>query len=297
MTARPPLWTWPASIALALVLLAGLAAWVWSADRVVDPPRPLGYYRVDRLRAAFPGEPIAVAFGSSLTRCALQHDSALTDRLRARAPSARFVRMTSNSMTVERSAKLWPAILSARPSVIVIEANLVRFGRLTQREWWTKRWRTKTRDAVRELWRPGAADIVESDENRDGRDGRCTMIRHTRPGAPYRAMLERWRPATDGETDALVGFVRAAERGGARVVILDLPRNPDYARSFPPELMRGGERRLRRLLAQTGATRMAEFPPLPPAVYADAGHLRPEGQRAASAALADRIAPLMRPRS
>lgn len=286
MRDRPPLWTWLASFALAAMTVGGLLGWTNSRASAPEVEQSNAYLHLERLGAANSAALIAVV-GSSLTRCAIAADAPMEDMLQRRGTRARFVRISRNGLTLDRTPALWAPLVKTPPQILILEANILRFGR-TEDPLGID-WRIRIRDQLLRF-NPARKPNAWETENVTGTVSGCGVTNAPRSPAEYRERLKLWRAASPDQTRDIVDRLRALERQGTRVWILDLPRNPKFQPYFPEHLRVGGDRALRQVLGETHAQLMPHRPSLSAGDFEDAAHLRPSGQARLSFWLADRIA-------
>jgi len=228
---------------------------------------------------------LIVAIGSSQTYCALEADREMDRALSARGLAMRFVRISGGNMSLADLVDLWKPLIAARPAVVIIEANVVRFRRS-----WPMDWRREIRERL--AYRlPWGSHFPNPDENDPKAPTQCRPSwRLPASVAEYRAGFAEWKPTSSDEMRDVIARVRTLQAGGTKVALLDLPRNPLYQPWFPANLGRSGDRVLDQVMNETGARVLSDIPTLGPEHFADTGHLRPGGQKIVSSWLARSLA-------
>lgn len=286
MNDRPPLWTWAASLALAAMVVAGLLGWANSRASSPEVKQRPAYLHLERLRAA-KGEALIAVVGSSLTRCGIAADSPMENMLRRRGSRARVVRVSRDGLTLDWAPMIWAPLLKSPPRILILESNILRFARAEDPL--EVDWRIRIRDELLRL-NPARKPSESETENVAGAASSCGVTTAPRSPMEYRDGLKLWRAASPDQTRDMIHQLRALERQGTRIWILDLPRNPRFQAHFPEHLRIGGDRALRQVLGATHAQLMPHRPAFSAGDFEDAAHLRPRGQARLSNWLADRIA-------
>lgn len=280
MNDRPPLWTWAAAIGFAAVILVMMVL-------VVDY-RKRAYLHLERL-GTHDNRPLIVAIGSSQTYCGLEADGEMDSTLLAHGLAMRFMRISGSNMSFVDLVDLWKPLAAARPAVVIIEANTVRFRRS-----WPMDWRREIRERV--AYRlPWASHASKPDENDPKAPTQCRPNwRFPASAAEYQADFAGWKATSPDELQDVIARIRDLQGRGTKVVVLDLPRSPRYQAWAPANLMRRGDRVLDQLMNETGVRILRDMPAFRPEQFADTGHLRPGGQKILSNWLATNLAQSLR---
>ncbi len=279
MNGRPPLWTWGAAIILAVLVLVSLL--------LLQERHKQRFFKIGRLERA-DQRPLIVAIGSSQTLCGLDFDSSMERRLSDRGVAAHFVRITGSNMSLADLTRFWKPLFAARPAIVIIEANTVRYIRASPLDW---REELRGRLMRRLLWEP----YTPANEDSVGADQFCQPEARGLPSvADYRAALSPWRTSSAEQVQSFISHVRALERAGTRVALLDLPRNPRAVPWFPASLRLSGDRVIERVRLETDVGPIDGLPPIGPEHFADTGHLRASGRKIVSDWLAKLLAQSLR---
>lgn len=298
MTRRqPPLWTWPASLVLAGVVVALLVGWknhavaryMWrdlNLARIASSPTP---------------HDDVVVVGSSKVLCGLLFDQEMDARLHEAGAAVSFIRVGQARATSEPLAYVFQA-LDHRPAprMVLIEDDLLRYEPFfirTEGEPVTPGWRKRTRSTLKSVFQGDRAfSPGDMGRNAPGAGEAPCHNRYVLAPDVYSRQLAKRRASTPAEREAYLAPLRRLKRAGAIVGVLETPRAPDAARVFPKRLQREGDAVLASVVATEGLIRVGPAPHLPQSDFLDAGHLTADGRDAYSRWFVQQVAPLLRPR-
>jgi hypothetical protein len=286
-----PLLPW-ALAALWLVLGYGAlrAAWWWG----IEPPQEalVAHYgaQLDAL-AADPAPLKVVVFGNSLTKHALPPDHELGAALASAAGRPAVALRVVDDMAIWSGyAPLLPALLAARPSVVVVQAELLAQDRIWDDWQWNLRSWLRSRVLEPGPWYPWGPD-----PSAIGVDLPCAG---RAAGEDAALRIARWdarrRYAADAPSPrAAQSAVRALREAGVPVVVLTMPRSAAYRalRSEPSAIGAA-----RAAAGAAGAVPLAFPGEVPDAQYCDAVHVAAEGRAAFSGWLVRELAARAAPR-
>jgi hypothetical protein len=290
--ARPPLWTWPAAL---LIALAGTAA-CWAVGWQFGPAYDFAFLNLGRLAAPAASPPTVVVIGSSRTWCAVEPDGLMSERLAQDGTPARFVRITKGGATMRDYAGLARLLPRVRPAVVVIESDLATLEPNAFRVPGAARytgWREQSRHGFAALLAPSTVRRLGS-ENWNSRTSRCQFRFDANIVKHRKGVLAERRASTSEERALVIDLAKNLRSVGVRVVLLDLPNRDDETGRRPAALVRGEQDAMRQLMATGLFDHFADPPQLNPADFEDAGHLDPRGQARTSTWLAARLSATLR---
>lgn len=292
--ARPPLWTWIATVVLAVALVAGC----WLIGPTFEARYDSAFFNLPRLNGTEPAVPTIVLIGSSKTRCAIQFDDLMSHRLAALGTPARVVRVTRAWATVQDFAGVFPRIEETKPAAVLIESELVTLEANAFRQVGMPKnadWRERTRHGLAGML-PSALVARQAPENHGVSWIECGLKLTSDAAAGRREKISRIEASTPAERAQFIEIGRRLRSDGIRVILLDLPVRPDALGDRPLALRQGQARAIQELSATGLFERFDDPPKLGTEFFQDSGHLNPHGQELASSWLASKLSLLLKSR-
>ncbi len=283
-----PLWTWPVSLVLAVMILIGLRAWSDTAhNRFMAHLMNLGRLSADRS---------VVVLGDSKVRCGILFDDQMDKVLAARGEAAPFHRIARGGALFGDFASTFDILEKTKPALVLLQADFFTLEPSAFRIHDAPvgpDWRQQARASLHVSSRGDAAfpDQYGADNNRrpEG-DSPCNDEDATfRTPAVYRSDMAGRRTSTLLERHAVLARVRRLQARGVPVILLDMPRSAAAEQAFPADLAQGVREILQRDAAANHIPVLAP-PRLPDEDFLDTAHLNGAGRAAYSAWLADQIA-------
>lgn len=250
------------------------------------------FFALDRLDQEKRGQDLVVIVGSSKTKCAVDPDGAMTDRLKAMGRNLRFVRITRDQATAADFPELFAALIKAKPRLLLLETDLLVFEPNVYRPAHVpayRDWRQGARDAIEYALAPQffRADAIENSGTASHRP--CRYGGLTNADARRIGLSER-RASVAAERAPYIALIRALRRGGSDISLVSFPKRPDALGRIPAGLASDAEHVERNIV---GTERIGDMGP-PPALgveaFEDPGHLKPQGRNVFSQWLTRQIA-------
>lgn len=290
--ARPPLWTWAATLLLAGALVAA----AWLVGPAFEPRYDSVYFNLQRLSPSANAPPTIVLMGSSKTRCAIQADDSMSRRLAALGTPVRIVRVTRAWATLQDFAGVFRRIEQTKPAAVVLESELgtlepnpFRQNNMPQ----NADWRERTRHGLAGIL-PARILARQAPENHGVSWIDCGFELTAEDAILRREKISRIRASTPADRAPLIEIARRLRGEGIRVVLLDLPVRQDGVGERPLQLRRGQQRAIDDLSATGLFDRIGDPPTLGAEYFKDGGHLNPQGQIVTSAWLAAKLSALLK---
>ena len=285
---RPPLWTWPAALAFAALLVAGLAL----LSEWQMPQARRYFFGLDRLPA--PAADTVVIIGTSKTRCAVEPDRVLAARVAALGRPMRVVRIARDAATADDLPEVFASVARARPRLVLIESDMLIYEPNVYRSLGAapgRDWRLGIRDTAQYLLKRGAFTVAAA-ENRPIPRERSCLYGPGDPDARHAALVTR-SASTVVDRAPFIAFAAALHDGGTPIALMHIPRQPDALGAMPAALEASGEAVRQALLRDAGVIDLGPPPQLSPSDFAGV-HAGPTGRDRYSAWLAARLVQIVR---
>ena len=295
--AHPPLGVWLAASAIAallLLILIHLPDWLPRSQTLIANPHSL---HLDRLGAAAPGTTRVVAIGSSKLQMAIEHDDVFAAAMTVQ-PMLRLHRITWDSAQYTDLRPAFEALEQHPPQLLVLESDLLVFDYTQARDATAPSisLSTRLRRTVRLLsqrFRNGASGAeLNRGVDRALSEAECAARKAPQSVQRYAEEVLTWRLSGPQFRAPYLAHLRALQRSGTRIVLLEIPRSP-AAQSVVPATFEAGAIALAQSLATTENFDLWRAPRGTESDYCDQGHASDTGQHHFSAWLRDRLSDWM----